>query len=126
MYRLSGQYDPIFLDIDIFKKGLTYSGNFIFDTNLTNFGIAKNTIISKVNRTGSVLKLKNSPNIKSIYPMIDEFGYTTRNIFIFKSSWDTDYFTECTPITVNTINTSVLTNRLAIFNPISLTPNNLT
>lgn len=131
MYRLSGQYDPIFLDIELFKKGMTYSGNFIFDTDLTDFGMAKQMIISKVNRTGNVLKLKNSPNIKSIYPMIDEFGYKSTDMFLFKSNWDTNYYLECVPatitttITIDNINTSVLTNKLAIYNPVSLTPNYL-
>jgi hypothetical protein len=126
LYRLSGQYDPIFLEIELFKKGLTYSGNFIFDTSLTNFGLTKNVLVSKINRTGNVLKLKNSPNINSIYPMIDEFGYKSTDIFIFKSNWDVNYFLECIPIiTPDDITTSSITNRLAIFNPISVTPNRL-
>ena len=52
-------------------------------------------VISKVNRSGTVLKLSNSPNLNSIYPMIDEFGYTTIDYFIFKSTWDYEYYLEC-------------------------------
>lgn len=125
LYRLSGQYDPIFMDIQLFQKGLTYSGNFKFDTTLSSFGMVKNMIISKVNRTGNILKLKNSPNIKSIYPMIDEFGYKTTDMFIFKSNWDINYFLECSVITTNNINTTVLTNKLAVFQAVSITPNSL-
>ena len=32
----------------------------------------------------------------SIYPMIDEFGYTYTDFFIFKSTWDYEYHVECT------------------------------
>lgn len=97
LFRYSGTYDPIFKEVELFKRGLTYSNNSLFDTELNNFGIIKQFIISKVNRKGSVLKLKNSPNLKSIYPQLDEFGYTVNDMFIFKSTWDTGYFIECTP-----------------------------
>jgi len=124
LYRHSGYYDPIFLTVDLFKKGLTYSTNTIFDTDLTNFGMLKETVISKVNRNGSQLKLKNSPNLKSIYPMLDEFGYTTTDIFIFKSSWDIEYHTECIPVFVTNIPTALIDSTVS-FNPITITPKNL-
>ena len=53
--------------------------------------------MSKVNRNGNVLKLANSPNNKSIYPMLDEFGYNVQDFFIFKSTWDYEYHYECVP-----------------------------
>jgi hypothetical protein len=28
---------------------------------------------------------------KSVYPMLEEFGYATVDTFIFKSSWDINY-----------------------------------
>ena len=130
LYRHSGYYDPIFLNIDLFKKGLTYSGNLLFDTDLTNFGNANQVIVSKINRNGNILKLKNSPNLKSIYPMIDEFGYTTKDIFIFQSNWDAKYYTECSPLIVvnnianlSTISTSI--NQSVSFVPVQSTPKNL-
>lgn len=130
LFRHSGFYDPIFLSVELFKKGLTYSGNYIFDTELSNFGKTNQTIISKINRLGSVLKFRNSPNLRSIYPMIDEFGYTTSDLFIFKSNWDTKYFTECkeanpviSPIT--NIATSRITDISVKYQPISITPKNL-
>jgi hypothetical protein len=124
LYRHSGFYDPIFIDIDIFKKGLTYSTNTIFDTSLTNFGIAKEVILSKVNRNGSQLKLKNTPSLKSIYPMLDEFGYTAKDFFIFKSNWDIEYYYECLPVVISTISDNIVDTPV-IYKPIQLPPKNV-
>jgi len=65
-------------------------GNYIFDTSLTNFGIMKEYKINKINRKGNILKLQKG----SIYPMLDEYGYLFTDYFIFKSSWDFNYYTE--------------------------------
>jgi hypothetical protein len=88
---------PIFYEIDLFQRpGITSTlyGNYKFDTDLTNFGIVKQRTISKVNRK-SILKLKDRNDFRSIYPMLDEFGYTTVDFFIFKSTWDFNYHYEC-------------------------------
>lgn len=100
LYRYSGNYCPIFYKIQIFESG-TYSGNYVFDTSLTNFGIMKERVISKINRKDNILKLKFKPDVKSIYPMIDEFGYTFVDYFIFKSTWDDEYYIECLDIDQN-------------------------
>lgn len=65
-------------------------GNYKFDTDLTDFGIMQERRVRKVNRTGSVLKLQTN----SIYPMLDEFGYTFMDFFIFRSTWDQGYHFE--------------------------------
>jgi hypothetical protein len=101
IYRHSGYYMPLFYSISLFSKpGLTSSliGNYKFDTDYNDFGIIKQRIISKVNRKGSILKLSNNNSYKSIYPMLDEFGYTFTDFFIFKSTWDLEYHLECTSI----------------------------
>jgi hypothetical protein len=49
-------------------------------------------IFSKVNPDGSPLKLKNTDKDKSIYPMVDEYGYQFRSRFIFNSSWDNGFY----------------------------------
>lgn len=97
LYRHSGNYSPIFNNIELFMSpSLTSSnGNYKFDTSLTNFGTIKERIVTKVNRHNNILKLKNDPNIKSIYPMLDEFGYHPTNFYIFKSNWDFEYHVEC-------------------------------
>ena len=93
IYRFSGFYMPLFYDIQLFDKNLFTSstGNYKFDTTLSDFGLVKERKIRKINHKASVLKLNNVKDQKSIYPMIDEFGYTTVDTFIFKSSWDTNY-----------------------------------
>ena len=94
IYRFSGYYMPIFYDIQLFSKNtFTASvGNYIFDVDLSEFGIMKERKIRKINKDGSILKLKNDKDQKSIYPMLDEFGYTTTDFFIFSSSWEFDYY----------------------------------
>ena len=65
-------------------------GNYKFDTDLTDFGLMLERRVRKVNRKGSVLKLQTN----SIYPMLDEFGYTFMDFFIFRSTWDQGYHFE--------------------------------
>ena len=96
LYRHSGYYMPIFYEIELFKSSNQYdvSGNYLFDTELTYFGIIKQRVISKKSRNGNLLKLKSFDGKKSIYPMLDEFGFTVLDQFIFKSNWDTSYHIE--------------------------------
>jgi hypothetical protein len=95
LYRHNGYYMPTFYDIQLFDKTLNgITENTKFDTSLTDFGLMKERKISKINRKGSILKLRNEEDIKSIYPMLDEFGYTTRDFFIFSSTWDFQYHWE--------------------------------
>lgn len=94
IYRYSGFYMPLFYEIQLFEKNYFTSsvGNYRFDTSLSEFGLAKERKIRKINKNGSVLKLEDSKDEKSIYPMLDEFGYTFVDFFIFKSSWDNEYY----------------------------------
>lgn len=69
-------------------------GNYTFDTTLTNFGMIKERKFRKVNRLSSVLKLAEVKDTNSIYPMLDEFGYAYSDFFIFKSTWDLEYYIE--------------------------------
>lgn len=95
IYRHSGFYSPIFYNIPLFER-VEYSntGNYKFDTTLSNFGIMKERKIGKINRNGSILKLKGNSDEKSIYPMLDEFGYSVYDFFIFSSTWDLKYYLE--------------------------------
>jgi hypothetical protein len=70
------------------------NGNYKFDDNLTYFGIEREKIFGKVNRKDILLKLGDTVGAKSIYPMLDEFGYHFTDLFIFKSSWDFEYHIE--------------------------------
>ncbi len=101
IYRFSGYYMPLFYDIDLFKRDYEYkkTGNYLFDTSLTNFGIVKERKVGKINRKGSILKLKDEEDEKSIYPMLDEFGYSIYDFFIFSSTWDLKYYLETSVLT---------------------------
>lgn len=95
IFRHSGNYMPTFYDIQLFYKGLDdNSDNGKFDTTLTDFGIMKERKIRKINRNGSVLKFRDDKDYKSIYPILDEYGYTYRDFFIFSSTWDLQYHWE--------------------------------
>lgn len=85
----SSYYNPIY-------------GNYSFDTDLTSFGVVKERKFRKINRIQSVLKLKNDKDVKSIYPMLDEFGYSVTDFFIFKSTWDYEYHLETSESTNTT------------------------
>ena len=71
-----------------------YTQNYRFNTELSYFGNMLERKISKINRKGSKLKLKEKTNIRSIYPMLDEFGYTFIDFFVFKGTFDLNYHVE--------------------------------
>ena len=96
---------PTFYDIQLFDKTLNgITENTKFDTSLTDFGLMKERKISKINRKGSILKLRNEEDIKSIYPMLDEFGYHVVKRNIFKSNWDLEYHFECVLPEIDEVN----------------------
>jgi hypothetical protein len=121
LFRHSGYYSPIFTDIELFQAPeLNHSGgNYKFDTILTNFGKIRERLISKVSRKGNILKLRDQPDLTSVYPMLDEFGYTVTDFFIFKSTWDFDYHIECEELPQSE-NTS--SNQSINYNPNVVTP----
>ena len=117
IFRHSGYYMPLFYTIELFGgPGITASsGNYLFNTSYTNFGTIKQRVISKVNRKGNILKLNNNTSYKSIYPMLDEFGYTFTDFFMFKSTWDYQYHIECSPldqVKTKVLNTNLLTTSI--------------
>jgi len=115
IYRYTGYYMPLFYEIQIFKKDFEYSlpGNYKFDVSLTDFGIMKERKLRKVNENGSILKLNELTDYKSMYPMLDEFGYTYEDFFIFRSTWDLQYHTQTVQnnnnfvIPIDTINPNI-------------------
>lgn len=94
LYRYSGYYSPIFKKINLFNYD--DQKNYRFDVDLFEFGLYKRLLSSKVNRNGDILRLVNNKDYKSIYPMMNEYGYLFIDRFIFKSSWDLKYFIEIT------------------------------
>lgn len=100
IFRYSGYYSPVFYDIQLFESGCEYckEGNYKFDTSLTDFGLMKERKIRKINRRGDILRLANENDERSIYPMLDEFGYSVYDFFIFSSTWDIRYYLETVPL----------------------------
>lgn len=101
IYRYNGTYEPIFSNISTFNNTYLYlsgtsvkqwESNYRFDTSFENFGVIEELMFSKVNPKISPLKLKNTDKDKSIYPMVDEYGYQYSSRFIFNSSWDKDFY----------------------------------
>lgn len=86
-FKFSGYYNPIFKNINLFSVD---KFNYKFDTELVNFGMVTETIISKINTDGSFLKTKNNP-IDPL-PRVDEQGYAITSDFIFKSAWDKERY----------------------------------
>jgi hypothetical protein len=101
IFRYNGAYEPIFKDITLFNNTYLYlsgstliswNSNYRFDVTYENFGMIEELIFSKVNPKLSPLKLKNVDTDKSIWPMVDEFGYQFNTRFIFNSNWDKDFY----------------------------------
>jgi hypothetical protein len=101
IFRYSGYYMPIFCNISLFEVDEYNLGNYKFDTTLTDFGIVKERKVRKINRKGDILRLSNINDEKSIYPMLDEFGYSIYDFFIFSSTWDLRYYIETTALSIN-------------------------
>ena len=74
-----------------YDKSIYMDSNLKFDTGLNDFGMIDEFIFSKVNENKSILKI-NPDKDTSMYPMIDEYGYTYSNRFVFKSPWDKEFF----------------------------------
>lgn len=133
VYRYNGKYEPIFKTIPIFKPAYIYNSvnsaytddqynyfnsNYKFEYNYGRFGTMDELISSKVNPTINPLKLKDSNYDKSIYPMVDEFGYQFSSRFIFSSAWDRDFYIITKPDQIK------ITKKIALTS-VSVTTNNI-
>jgi hypothetical protein len=71
-----------------YSDGNYFDENFKFDENLSQFGLVSEVIHSKVNIDNkNILKFDDAK-----YPMVDQYGYSYSDRFIFKSTWDNDYY----------------------------------
>ncbi|MFV2015590.1 MAG: hypothetical protein ACC656_09200, partial [Candidatus Heimdallarchaeota archaeon] len=68
---------------------------------LREFGYIDEFIFSKVNLGGNILKLArlsrgdaNRTDLRSIYPIVDEYGYDFTERYIFQSTWDRFFYIE--------------------------------
>jgi hypothetical protein len=68
-------------------------GNTYFDFNYKDFGVMKDLVVAKVYEGINPLKTSHDTyKTSSRFPMIDEHGSTTVDRYIFKSSWDNDFY----------------------------------
>lgn len=115
IFRFDGPYLPILKEVSLFRP---YSYNLLKNNNLlpvlpngnykfydtasdstkpllTNFGMLDEIIYSKVNKTSSILKIQDPTNKdKSIYPMVDEYGYDFNQRYIFSANFEPSFYTE--------------------------------
>lgn len=94
IHRYNSVYRPIFKQIELFKYDNNGKRVKFFEQS-ENFGLLSELIYSKTNQTTSILKIQ-SQNSKeqSVYPMVDEFGYSVDSRFIFRSNVEPSFHYE--------------------------------
>jgi hypothetical protein len=103
-------------DIYTYLESMFMDGNVKFDTSLYDFGQIREFIFSKVNENKNILKI-NQERDTSMYPIIDEYGYTYSSRFIFKSPWDREYFIRTNSslsAMINLNNTTATTTQISL------------
>ena len=93
--------EEIKLARDYYKRynrcGTSFNLGFIQDTGAhdTAWGIIKNHFYRKVNETNSagVTKLSRSTDKLPLYPLIGEVAIDKKDVNVFRSSWDKNYYT---------------------------------
>ena len=102
MYKHSlSNVDDINLARDYYKRynrcGVAFNLGFIYDdgSHDLNWGYIKNHFYRKVNESnaGTVTKLSVSSDKLPLYPLIGEIAIDKKDVHIFKSSWDKNYYT---------------------------------
>ena len=102
MYKHSlTDVDAINLAKDYYKRynrcGVAFNLGFIYDGGAHDleWGYIKNHFYRKVNEFNSsgVIKLSTSSDKLPLYPLIGEVAIDKKNVHVFKSSWDKNYYT---------------------------------
>ena len=79
------------------RTGTSFNIGFINDdgTHDSNWGVIKNHFYHKVNdiNTNGVIKLSASSESLPLYPLIGEIAIDKKDVNVFRSSWDADYYT---------------------------------
>ncbi len=79
------------------RTGTTFNLGFIQDDNThdQNWGLIKNHFYHKVNdiNPGGVTKLSVSSELLPLYPLIGEIAIDKKDLNVFRSSWDSNYYT---------------------------------
>ena len=102
MYKHSlSELDEINIAKDYYKRynrcGTSFNLGFIYDagTHDSNWGLIKNHFYRKVNEfnTSGVTKLSVSTDKLPVYPLIGEVAIDKKDVNVFRSSWDKNYYT---------------------------------
>ena len=79
------------------RTGTTFNLGFIQDDNThdQNWGLIKNHFYHKVNdiNPDGVIKLSDSSELLPLYPLIGEIAIDKKDLNVFRSSWDSNYYT---------------------------------
>ena len=79
------------------RCGTTFNLGFIQDNNKhdLNWGVIKNHFYHKVNEINpsGITKLTRSSDKLPLYPLIDEITIASKDVNVFRSSWDSGYYT---------------------------------
>ncbi len=113
LFRYDSVYVPMFKNIALFRplmykelrdnniKPILSKGNWKFydpkssakTPILSGFGQIEELIFSKCNNISSILKIQSlSDKEKSIYPMVDEYGYDFDTRYIFSANFEPSYY----------------------------------
>ncbi len=113
IFRYDGVYAPIFKSIPLFRplmykeirenkvKPILGSGNWKFydpksskvAPNLSGFAQIEEILFSKCNNVSSVLKIQDPTHKeKSVYPMVDEYGYEFDSRYIFSANFEPSFY----------------------------------
>ena len=93
--------EDIQLAKDYYKRynrcGVAFNLGFIYDdgTHDSQWGYIKNHFYRKVNefKSSGVIKLSTSSDKPPLYPLIGEVAIDKKDVHVFKSSWDKNYYT---------------------------------
>ena len=94
-------------------------------TNYENFGFINNLFFGKV-ADGQLMKIATSSEYQSRYPLINELAIANKDVFLFNSNWDNNYydFYDTTSTSVPKEGTLELIEQKAFFgSKLMLTPN---
>ena len=102
LYRYQGDFVPKFRDVFFFgsreeeRFSLEFNNDFklantFIAENLSNTFILRNQYFSKV-ADEEILRIDQTSGYKSIYPLVNEISIDRKDIFVWNSTWDKDYY----------------------------------
>lgn len=96
LYRYGGNYEPIFRNVVEFALTENQNLPFTYYRNTTvieddNFGIIQNMFINKI-ADSEILRIPQNVAFPSEYPLINEISIDKKDMYIFDSNWNTQFY----------------------------------